>query len=245
MHGGTERDALPSTPVVGVVVPAQSGTPGAVPRPLPDAIRLCAAASGPQGQLELADGARGEVERTDERSVGDRGGARGVDADDSAIPARRVIAFEVLGTPAPKGSSRAFVNKKTGRAFVAPGGAKSTEDKIASWNVAVREAAARAIGEVVSPPFVEVALAVTIVFHMKRPKGHWGTGKREGTILASAPPRPMGKPDIDKLTRTTLDAMTGCVFDDDSRIASLALDKVWAAPGREGATITITEAPAP
>lgn len=153
-----------------------------------------------------------------------------------------VFAFDVLGTPAPKGSSRAFVNKKTGRAFVAPGGAKSTEVKIASWNVAVREAALDVIGEVVVPPFVDVALAVTIVFHVARPKGHWGKGKNAGKLMPSAPARPATKPDIDKLARTTLDALTGAVFDDDSRIADLALSKRWAAPGREGATITITEA---
>jgi Holliday junction resolvase RusA-like endonuclease len=206
-------------------------------------------ASNPAGGVSAAAAGDGAVRPLRDAREADRGALqRALPIAELETPVstqlaeRRVIAFEVLGEPAPKGSARAFVNKKTGRAFVAPGGRGTTEVKIANWNSAVREAAARTIGAVEAPPFVETALAVTVVFHMKRPKGHWGTGKRAGTILASAPARPMGKPDIDKLARTTLDAMTGCIFDDDSRIASLTLDKRWAAPGREGATITIAEA---
>lgn len=150
-----------------------------------------------------------------------------------------MITLEVLGTPAPKGSSRAFINKKTGRAFVAPGGAKTTEVKIASWNVAVRQAAQEALKGSVVMAFVKVPIAVEIVFRMARPGGHYS--KATGKLLASAPAFPCSKPDIDKLARTTLDAMTGSIFDDDSRIATLSLDKVFAEPGREGATIRVRE----
>jgi Holliday junction resolvase RusA-like endonuclease len=147
-----------------------------------------------------------------------------------------VIRLTVLGTPAPKGSARAFINKRTGRAFVAPGGAKSTEIKIASWNVAVRQAASEAIaGGALT--FRECPLKVSIVFRLVRPRGHYS--KATGQLLPSAPAFPATKPDIDKLARTTLDAMTGSIFDDDSRIATLYLDKEWAEPGREGATITV------
>jgi Holliday junction resolvase RusA-like endonuclease len=150
-----------------------------------------------------------------------------------------VITLEVLGTPAPKGSSRAFVNKKTGRAFVAPGGARSTELKIASWNVAVRQAVLEMLRDkhLERALFADVALKVAIVFRMARPRGHFS--KSTGQLLPSAPPFPATKPDIDKLARTTLDAMTGSVFDDDSRIADLQLSKRWAEPGREGARITV------
>ena len=37
---------------------------------------------------------------------------------------------------------------------------------------------------------------------------------------------PRGKPDIDKLARSTLDSLTGIVFDDDARVAQLELRKV-------------------
>ncbi len=154
----------------------------------------------------------------------------------------REISFVVLGTPAPKGSSRAFVNKRTGRAFVAPGGAKTTEAKIANWSSAVRDAARRIVGDVEAPPFVAVPLVVEIEFRLARPAGHWGKGRNAGKLTPSAPPFPMGKPDGDKLLRTTWDALTGIVFDDDSRIVDFPTRKRYATPGNEGATIVIREA---
>jgi len=152
------------------------------------------------------------------------------------------VVFAVRGTPAAKGSARAFVNKRTGRAFVAPGGAKSTELKIGNWNSAVREAAAEAVGDLEAPLFVDRALNVTIDFAIARPSGHWGKGKNVGRVSPSAPRYPRSKPDIDKLARCTLDAITGIVFDDDSRIVTLHLIKRYADPGDEGATIGISEA---
>jgi hypothetical protein len=42
-------------------------------------------------------------------------------------------------------------------------------------------------------------------------------------------------------TRSTLDSLTGIVFDDDARVAQLELRKVYAAPGQEGARIEVSE----
>ena len=39
--------------------------------------------------------------------------------------------------------------------------------------------------------------------------------------MSSAPPFKRRKPDIDKLARSTLDSLTGSVFDDDARVARL------------------------
>lgn len=152
-----------------------------------------------------------------------------------------MIIIDVLGTPAPKGSSRAFVNRKTGAAIMAPGGSKVNQEKIKNWNAAVREAALEAIGERVDPVFVARCLVVEVVCYMRRPAGHWGKGKNAGRILPSAPPAPMSKPDGDKLLRTTWDALTGIAFDDDSRIVDGIIRKRWAEPGREGARITVEE----
>ena len=149
------------------------------------------------------------------------------------------ISFNVLGTPAPKGSSRAFVNKKTGRAVVAPSGSEANKAKLRSWDAAVREAARAAVGKVTAPPFVAVPLHVGLVFRLARPAGHWGKGKNAGKLIPSAPLYPLGKPDADKLVRTTLDSMTGTVFDDDARIVVLHVDKVYADPGDEGASVLI------
>lgn len=150
------------------------------------------------------------------------------------------VAFDVLGTPAPKGSSRPMLNRKTGIAFSFAGGSPVTERKIKAWSTAVREMSLETIGERAEPVYVREPLSVEIVFRMVRPMGHWGKGRNAGRISDKAPIAPMGKPDIDKLVRTTLDAMTGLVFDDDSRIARLVATKEWAMPGHEGARIVVS-----
>lgn len=148
-----------------------------------------------------------------------------------------MIVLDVLGTPAPKGSARAFYKAGMKRAVIV----KDNSERQKAWDGAVRAAAADVVGIVDAPPFVDLALGVVIVFRVARPSGQWGKGKNAGRLTPSAPKFPRGKPDIDKLARTTLDALTGIVFDDDSRIVRLDLAKVYAAPGQEGARITVEE----
>lgn len=150
-----------------------------------------------------------------------------------------MIEFTVLGTPAPKGSSRAFVNKATGRAILAPSGSAANKERLKSWNAAVREAAAAAVGKVSAPPFVLKPIVVTITFRLCRPADHWSA--RGGLKPWAVHAMPMFKPDGDKLQRCTLDALKGTVYDDDSRICRYVVDKVYAAPGQEGATIRVEE----
>lgn len=168
--------------------------------------------------------------------------------ESTAVPrdvALDVVGFtlEVLGVVASKGSARPMLNRKTGKAFTFAGGSKVAEAKIKNWDANVRGAALALLGERDAPVFVDTALSVGIVFRMARPAYHWGKGKRAGMLAPSAPSVPRGKPDIDKLARSTLDALTGLAFDDDGRVARLVLTKVWAAPGREGATIRVEAMP--
>jgi Holliday junction resolvase RusA-like endonuclease len=144
--------------------------------------------------------------------------------------------IEVLGTPAPKGSVRAFFKPGMARAMIV----KDNKDPQRAWDASVREAAYEAVGKPEAPPFVDVALEVTITFRITRPGGHWGKGKNAGKLAPTAPRWPRVKPDIDKLARSTLDALTGIVFDDDARIVDLKVRKEYAAPGREGAWIGVT-----
>lgn len=150
------------------------------------------------------------------------------------------VSITVLGVPAPKGSAQAFYNKRTQRAHVVPGGAKSTRERMKSWDAAVREAALAVVGDRAAPVFVQQPLEVSLVFKLGRLTGHYGTGKHAGQLKPSAPIAPAGKPDVDKLARATLDAMTGSVFDDDSRIVSLRCLKVYTTPGHEGADIVVS-----
>jgi len=151
-----------------------------------------------------------------------------------------MIVLEVLGTPAPKGSSRAFINKRTGRAILAPSGSAANKGRLRSWDALVREEAQR-LAPATAPMFVDKPLAVSITFRLARPSGHWGKGKRAGQLVPSAPTAPRTKPDADKLARATLDALHGTIFDDDSRIVELLVRKRYAAPGEEGARIAVEE----
>lgn len=147
-----------------------------------------------------------------------------------------MITLEVLGTPAPKGSARAFYKAGMKRAVVV----KDNSERQRGWEAAVRfEAQRTAPGD--APAFVDKPLAVRIEFRLARPGGHWGKGKRAGRLVPSAPSAPRGKPDIDKLARATLDALTGAIFDDDARIVELLVVKLWATPGNEGARISVEE----
>ncbi len=152
-----------------------------------------------------------------------------------------MITIDVLGTPAPKGSVRPVI--RAGRAFLTPSHNATGQRKLKSWNTSVREHAVEAIvalGDAAptGPLFVDAPLAVELTFRMARPSGHWA---KKGGLKPSAPSSPAVKPDIDKLTRSTLDCLTGLVFDDDSRIVELVVRKVYAEPGREGARIVVNE----
>ena len=148
-----------------------------------------------------------------------------------------MITIEVLGTPAPKGSARAMM--VGGRPRVIASGSSVNQRKLKSWDTALREAARDAIGDVAVPPFVGVPLRLVVVFRLARPAGHWAKGKNAGKLTPSAPPYPTTKPDSSKLLRATEDSLIGIVFDDDSRIVSTHITKVYASPGNEGATITV------
>lgn len=152
-----------------------------------------------------------------------------------------MITIDVLGTPAPKGNARAFVNKKTGRAVLSSFGSGETEKRLRSWDALVREEARLVQKEnamyYARPLFVETPLSVGIVFRLARPAGHWS---KKG-LKPSAPAMPLTKPDADKLARSTIDALHGTIFDDDSRIVELGVVKTYASPGNEGARIVVKE----
>jgi len=147
-----------------------------------------------------------------------------------------MIVIDVLGSPAPKGNARAFM--AGGKAVLASFGSGTTKKRLKSWDAAVREAALEVPHITDTPRFVQKALAVGIVFRIARPQGHWS---KKGGLLPSAPIAPTVKPDIDKLARSTLDALHGTIFDDDSRIVELGVVKTYAEPGREGARIVVKE----
>ncbi len=146
------------------------------------------------------------------------------------------VVVEVYGTPTPKGSNRAMV--RGGKAVFVPGGSKPNQEALQSWAGQCRLACQSFVSGQASPVFTHVALAVAITFRLKRPGGHWA---KKGGLKTGAPTAPAVKPDLDKLLRATLDALSDVIFDDDSRIVEVTTRKAYAQPGQEGATIRVWE----
>jgi Holliday junction resolvase RusA-like endonuclease len=151
-----------------------------------------------------------------------------------------MISFEVLGEAAPKGSMRAILIR--GRAQLVSGASDVNRRKLRAWSKAVRAAVTALLGKRTHPLYVGTPLEVQLLFKLVRPGGHYGARG----LLPSAPPHPATKPDIDKLARATLDALTtdadegyAGLYDDDSRIAVLTIEKQWGDPSRQGVVITI------
>jgi len=112
-----------------------------------------------------------------------------------------VLEIKVIGTPAPQGSKR-----HVGRGILIESSAK-----VKPWREAVVWAARESGGKVPGP------VVVDLTFTLQRPK--------------SRPKRdiwPDRKPDLDKLTRSTLDALTTAgAIEDDARVVGLIVWKTY------------------
>jgi crossover junction endodeoxyribonuclease RusA len=136
-----------------------------------------------------------------------------------------MIKITVDGIPAPQGSK---VRNRAGAIY-------ESNKAVGPWREAVRAETQRAAARPLTG-----AVYVRICFRLARPKGHYGTGRNAGTVRASAPDFPHGKPDIDKLARAVLDGLTeGGAWTDDAQVVSLEVYKVYAA--KAGADIVLAE----
>lgn len=146
-----------------------------------------------------------------------------------------MITLRAYGLPAPQGSKRAFKNPKTGKPVVVEQNAKPVK----AWRQAVIDVALPHAGAV--PTGCPVSLSV--IFRFPRPLAHYGTGRNRGTLKPGAPKRPCGRPDVDKLARSTMDALTAArVWGDDGQVATLLAHKIYTSSpdDQPGATIEIT-----
>lgn len=139
----------------------------------------------------------------------------------------------VHGTPAPQGSK---IRNPTG-------GVRESSKAVRPWREAVRHTTELAVqSHAWTPP---LAAEVTVVFTLKRPATHYGTGRHADRLKDTAPPAPNARPDLDKLVRATLDALTDAgAITDDARVVSLYAVKAY--PGGDldaldttGATIVV------
>ena len=82
-------------------------------------------------------------------------------------------------------------------------------------------------------------MALSVVFLFQRPKSHYAKTGLRSTAPAYCTSALLG--DIDKLLRSTNDALTGILFDDDRQVVSVNAQKRYCVGAEQsGALITLT-----
>jgi crossover junction endodeoxyribonuclease RusA len=131
------------------------------------------------------------------------------------------VIVRVDGNPAPQGSKR----------HVGHGRMVEASKRLRPWRATVAAAVKAAVGARV--PFPDGPVTVTLEFVMPRPVS---TPKR------STPPA-VKRPDIDKLARSCLDAITGIAIFDDSQVTLLiAYKRIAEIAETPGVVIEIAQA---
>lgn len=131
-----------------------------------------------------------------------------------------MINFHVPGTPAPQGSKR-----HVGRGIMV-----ESSKAVGPWRERVALAAHQAMD---GRPLLDGPVNVVITFTMPRPK----TAPKRTTPPATK------RPDLDKLTRAVLDALTGITFTDDSQVIALRCSKHLAELGETPGVYIAVEEP--
>lgn len=141
------------------------------------------------------------------------------------------LTVHVIGNPVQQGSK---VANRFG------GGVRDTNaKKLKPWRAEVAGCVAQAMNET-GWATLDCPVQVDLVFFHHRPASHYGTGRNAGVLKASAPAWKSTAPDIDKLTRAILDALTDSrAIRDDARVARLLVEDRYA-DAATGARITIT-----
>lgn len=129
-----------------------------------------------------------------------------------------ILNIFVHGTPQPQGSAKAFHRPGMKHAVIT-----SDNTKLKPWRQDVSLIAARSMN---GRPMVEGAVRVSIAFQFVKPIS---TPKRVTQKVT--------KPDIDKLSRGVLDALTGIAFRDDSQVVMLFARKEFS--DTQGAQIQV------
>ena len=123
------------------------------------------------------------------------------------------IEFTIPGAAAPQGSKRA-IRLRTGRTVLVESSARVKP---------FRAVAALAATEAWRGPPYRECVGLEVTFRFVRPKSHY---KTDGSLRVGVPLAP-GKPDIDKLLRALLDALTGVIYVDDLQVACIWATKEY------------------
>jgi crossover junction endodeoxyribonuclease RusA len=137
-----------------------------------------------------------------------------------------VIHIDVLGLPAPQGSKR-----HVGRGILV-----ESSTKVGPWREAV---VAATTNQGYANLMLDGPVSVDVSFYFPRPKGHY---RADGSLKDSAPFTHSTTPDIDKVLRSTLDALVqAAVIVDDSRVQSVDARKLYATTDRPPGALIFVE----
>lgn len=137
----------------------------------------------------------------------------------------------VPGVPRP-GGSKSGSKSKTGKIAIYDAGKHTKE-----WRAIVAMVASEAMKD--KKLLVNIPVRLNITFVMPRPKSHYRTGNFAGILKHNAPYWHTKKPDATKLLRSTEDALTGIIWQDDAQVVYQSISKVYGL--KPGANIIISE----
>ncbi|HEY3021857.1 MAG TPA: RusA family crossover junction endodeoxyribonuclease [Solirubrobacteraceae bacterium] len=159
-----------------------------------------------------------------------------------------VLSFDVLGRPATAGSKKAIAIKRKGE-FTGKVAVIDDARRGKPWREAVQAAAIHAVADQMPRGaqdgswFGGGALLLTVVFFLRRPKSHFGTGRNARQLKPSAPRYPTTTPDCTKMIRAVEDALTGVIWRDDAQVVqTLAVKSYTDFDEPEHALVSIKEA---
>lgn len=136
----------------------------------------------------------------------------------------------VYGTPAPQGSKR----------HVGNGVMVESSKLVKPWRTEVVNATLEQRRLTRHQTLLD-AVTVRATFYVKRPKSHYRTGANRDLLRDGAPAHPMTKPDLDKVVRATLDALTTAgAYRDDAQVVRLVVQKAYADDRPVGADLHIS-----
>jgi Holliday junction resolvase RusA-like endonuclease len=125
------------------------------------------------------------------------------------------VTVDALGLPIPQGSKRVV------RGHLIDANAT----KLRPWRAVLAAAAWDAMDDDEEP--TTEAVRVHATFYFPRPRHHYGTGRNAEVVKPSAPVWVAVRPDLDKLERALLDALTGVVWRDDAQVVAMNAAKVY------------------
>lgn len=130
------------------------------------------------------------------------------------------ITFFVPGTPIPKGSMNGRVTRAKGRPIAMVYDQQGR--KLKNWQEAIKWAAIAHRRAPVTE--ARQAFRIRLVFQFPRPKNQL-TSRGKRTVKFR--PLPTVKPDVDKLTRAVLDALSGTIYKDDAQVTTITARKTY------------------